>query len=486
MSDEALVAGAAPLGLQKWINGGQLFLSLITAAGAFYISVQQHRLADDQARLALQVETQAKTSRYAEELTKYMDKMTRAGEKESPRLNALMIDLVDAMTSAASSTKGEIENDRLIHMPMWLALSTGNADGLRLIAADAKRREIWLPMALQSTDKNVRETAIEVLRTSRDQQPVGLLMLIFELSDELDNPELEEKALSAMQHVIARMKRRGDPALEPGDRALQPIVIRIGSIRTFLRSSMAAPDLSLVEREQLQRRERGFTATLDAFGVQGAVAVTMPSGVQVPVPSASPSSNAPQLADNRQALQALESGDAEVRRKARVDLSNQLDAATMASLLENIRNPGASYRAKLGAVVALRETPLNVALPHREVRSVVTLIGDDDATLRTNAAELLMKITDPSTVRTTYDELVGIVAKRDDAGARPNQVYNAVAILGTWARVLPDSLADQRAKIERFLTEARTGMSIPGSQWRKTAALIDDLMALKAKQQVET
>ena len=103
--------------------------------------------------------------------------MASAEDKDQPRMNALMIDLVDAITSAASSQSGEIERNRLSHMPMWLALSTGNDDGLRLIAGNAERQAVWLAMALQSSDKKVRETAIEVLRTSRVQQPAEALKI---------------------------------------------------------------------------------------------------------------------------------------------------------------------------------------------------------------------------------------------------------------------------------------------------------------------
>ena len=246
---------ASPSRFQSWINRAQLLLSLVTAAVAVYVSVQQQRLGEAQARLSLQVETQQKTSKYADELTKYIEKMASAEDKDK-RLNALMIDLVDAITSAASSQSGEIERNRLAHMPMWLALATGNADGLRLIAGNAERQAVWLPTALQSSDKKVRETAIEVLSTSRIQQPAEVVRSIFDLSDELENQDLEQKALAAMQQVIVRMKRRVDPALEPGDKALQPIVTRIRSIRTSLRGAMAASDLDLEQRANIQARDR--------------------------------------------------------------------------------------------------------------------------------------------------------------------------------------------------------------------------------------
>jgi len=464
---------ASPSRFQSWINTAQLLLSLVTAAVAIYVSVQQQRLGEAQARLSLQVETQQKTSKYADELTKYIEKMASAEEKDK-RVNALMIDLVDAITSAASSQSGEIERNRLSHMPMWLALATGNDDGLRLIAGNAERQAVWLAMSLQSSDKKVRETAIEVLRTSRVQQPAEVLKSIFELSDELDNLDLEQKALAVMQQVIVRMKRRGDPALEPGDKTLQPIVSRIGSIRTSLRGAMAASDLDLEQRTNIQAREQRFTAVLESIGIHEPTVAAVPS-------AGTPPQTAVNTNTNQKALEALESDDAETRRGARATLASQLDSKTTAALLKNLKDPRGSYRSRLGAAVVLKETSRSVALSSdEEVRAVVALIGDDDATLRTNASEFLMKITDPVTVRKTRDELMHVVRNRDEVGARPNQVYNAAAILGTWVRVLPDSLSSERAVIEAFLIAEKDKMLAPNSKWAKTGALIDDLIKLKA------
>jgi len=466
MADEA-----SPSRFQSWVNRAQLLLSVITAAGAFYISLQQQRLADAQAKLSLRVETQQKTSRYAEEMTKYIEKLASAEDKEKPRLNALMIDLVDAITSAAGSQSGDVEDRRLVHMPMWLALSTGNDDGLRLIAGNAERQAIWLPMAMQSGDKKVRETAMEVLKTSRIQRPAEILKSIFELSDEFDNQDLELKALTTMQHVVVRMKRRSDPALEPGDATLQPIVTRATSVRASLRGAMAASDLSLEERTSIGMRERAYTALLESMGVNELTVAVATSSATSPGPM--PSSNV-----NHKALEALESDDAEMRRDARATLAGQLDPATTAVLLKNIKDPKSSYRARLGAAVVLKETSRNVTLSSDDdLRAIIALIGDNDATMRMNAAEFLMKITDPATVNKASAELMRIVRDRDGAGARPNQVYNAVAVLGTWLRVLPKSLSTERDSIRKFMIEQRAGMAASES-WTQTRALIDDLIKL--------
>ena len=252
-----------------------------------------------------------------------------------------------------------------------------------------------------------------------------------------------------MQQVIVRMKRLGDTGAELDDKTLQPIVSTMRSIRTSLRGAMAASDLDLEQRTNIRAREQRFTAILESIGIHEGTLAAVPNTAMPPGTSAGPNTN-------QQALEALESDDAETRRGARSTLASQLDSATTAALLQNLKDPRGSYRARLGAAVVLKETPRSVALSSdEEVRAVVALIGDDDATLRTNASEFLMKITDPATVRKTRDELMRVVRNRDEAGARPNQVYNAVAIMGTWVRVLPDSLSSERVALEAFLVGKR-------------------------------
>jgi len=239
---------------------------------------------------------------------------------------------------------------------------------------------------------------------------------------------------------------------------------------------MAVADLTLEDRAQILAREQRFTQTLKLIGIHEPTVAS--AGHTVPSSGTPTVSQGAQI--RGQVINDLESDDAKTRRDARVSLANNLDSATASSLLKAIKDPKANYRAKLGAAVVLKETSFNVALSSDEdVRAVAALIGDDDPTLRTNASEFVMKMTDPATVTKMYNELTRIVRDRNQAFARPNQVYNAVAILGTWMRVLPDSLSARRDEIQRFLLNEKQQMAASDTQWAKTRVLIDDLIKLR-------
>jgi hypothetical protein len=92
-----------------------------------------------------------------------------------------------------------------------------------------------------------------------------------------------------------------------------------------------------------------------------------------------------------------------------------------------------------------------------------------------------MRVTDQATVKTASEALVRVISMRNAAGSRQNQVYNAVAILGTWARVLPDSLAGERKTIENFLSTTQEALKNEPN-WDKTYTLLDQLLQLRNRQ----
>ena len=56
-----------------------------------------------------------------------------------------------------------------------------------------------------------------------------------------------------------------------------------------------------------------------------------------------------------------------------------------------------------------------------------------------------------------------------------NGVFNAVVVLGTWMRTLPDSLAANKKTIADYLTSLAS--KLPKDKWGKTLAVIKELNA---------
>ena len=111
------------------------------------------------------------------------------------------------------------------------------------------------------------------------------------------------------------------------------------------------------------------------------------------------------------------------------------------------------------------------------MRAIVDLIGDDDPTIRMNASEFLMKIDDAPTVTKVRAELEAAIERRGSPGVPDNKVYYAAVVLGTWARILPDSQKEVRQSIKTSLLAARNRMGQEG-KWKNTVTVIDNLLAL--------
>lgn len=108
---------------------------------------------------------------------------------------------------------------------------------------------------------------------------------------------------------------------------------------------------------------------------------------------------------------------------------------------------------------------------------VTSLLGSGDRDTRQNAAEFLMKLDDPESVTRAFDAVRAVVVKRDDA----NAVYNAVIVMGTWMRILPEDLTrDGRPlwkEVGTTLRAARAELERDTAKhWDRTIAAIDELL----------
>ena len=87
-----------------------------------------------------------------------------------------------------------------------------------------------------------------------------------------------------------------------------------------------------------------------------------------------------------------------------------------------------------------------------------------------------MRLADTKSVNAVYPELQKAI---DQAQAVPqpdeNGVFNAVVVLGTWMRTLPDSLAANKKTIAEYL--ANLASKLPKDKWGKTLAVIKELNA---------
>lgn len=462
----------------------QVILTLLTALGTTYVAFQQQRLAAAQAQIAMRSSYTAETTGYADRLMVDVEKMfgKEGSDEAKKRTSAIRIDLIDAITNATSSQSGEGDRARLRHFPLWLALSSGNEEGLQLIGS-GDRQDEWLALAYGSGDKVVRSTAMKVLRTNMRGGPVVALEQIFKLSDSLTNDELLGDAIESIDRVLRAMKRQHDPALENGNAVVGQVLVRLQAVRNSTRSDLprlapCKPAPAPVEpcTDLYLARDKKLTALLAELGGSDgdlAVATTASPPAATVVPATATASAALETAIKR-----LESDTPEVRRAARADLASGLDASSTQALIQKLQSGSASYRIKLGVAVAFQQSDKPIVLTTaKDAQTFVDMLGDPDATVRTNAAEFLMKVTDRGMFNLVRPMLESALATWSTNAVNPNLVYNSAVVLGTWVRVLPDDYAAEKKSIRENLETAGQAMKTKGS-WTHTAAVIENLLLL--------
>ncbi len=477
----------------------QLGFAALTAVCGFYFKMQQDRLDSEQKRigneqaaiktnedrLKLHTDTTGETEKFVGTTQAILDKL----DLDSKQRQAILIDLLDAIALATVSTTGRTDKAKLEHMPLSIALATRNVEALGLIGLPANRRNAWYDLARVSGDPNVKKTAMEALALSSSRDPTDHMVKIFELSDRLNDDKTLDSALEQISRVVSVMSRDADPARFRESPLLHPVVARLDGMSTSLATGAATKDAhpgasdadvhqaaeDLARRTTLVKEAVAFLKGGDTL--QLAAATPAPP----PPPPASPSGTTPAPPpsagiDVPSNIQQLKSDDTETRRQSRLALADAGDAGLTDQLLAELAKDPGNYRLRIGVATVLYQAtkPVVIRDPAR-ARTGVNLIGDEDVLVRKYASEALMKLTDPESVRVVHARLSEIIGQRSAEGVSDNGVYNAVVILGTWVRILPDGLAVERVALALELRKLLVELARE-ERWTKTAALIRELL----------
>lgn len=449
------------------------------------IQVQQENLVTEQKRIAneqesiktaqLQLTLHTDTAKQTQDFTKIAeDYLKLLSIEDKKQLEAIHIDLLDAIALATVSSTGKPDPRKLEEMPLSLALATHNVEALGLIGLEDERRKTWLRMASNSGDPAVRGTAMAALARSSAVDPVNHLQRIFELSANLTDEETLDEALRQICYVVGVMERNSNPERFRDDANLKPVADRLIAMRTGLPSGSAqvaadpATTKKAVQRAEMVDRAAGFFQTANRGNSS---LFSLFRSDQAPPPTPVPN------AELTQVVEGLKADDTANRQRTRDTLSQKVDSAGVGIAFDALLVDPASYRVRIGVATALwnAKQPVIIA-DDQQAAALVTLIGDDDVLVRKYASESLMKLTDRDTVRRVQTELLKVIRNRDKAPKNPNAVYNAVVILGTWLRILPPSLNDSKKAIAQDLVALQKELA--GSvDWKNTSRLVGEMLA---------
>jgi hypothetical protein len=494
------------------LDTAQLIITIVTAAFALKLNYVQ-------GQLSTRIQREGITQTYAEKILSNLDKL----KLDTEQRGTVIIDMLDIITEANLNT-GEkpftdLERQQLI--PLRLALATHDADLIAHIGTSKPKLKLWTDAAIESGNEDIKRTAIKALaQIGRYRGSIAELETfrfcvkkILEISEDFARSALAQDAIeqfSALLAVTAKVpilleddQLKG--LIQRGRDAL--IIVASNSIKENaeqqLQRPLATPSPSPPALKPTAFRDpeggskpnafQAIAYTIDDLNPSDDKTATMAeSSRRFQVASAAPNTiyKALQQVDDlnlkkntrtpaptnldASKIEALKSDDVQVRRKARDDLAAG-GAGNVPLLLKALREQPNDYRIKVGVSFTLSKInePVSITDP-ADAASLVRLIGDAEPEVRQYASEFLMRLADAKSVNAVYPELQKAI---DQAQAMPqpneNAVFNAVVVLGTWMRTLPDSLAANKKTIADYLDNL--ALKLPKDKWGKTLAVLKEL-----------
>ncbi|HEX9281166.1 MAG TPA: hypothetical protein VF878_01695 [Candidatus Udaeobacter sp.] len=493
----------------------QLILTIVTGVVAV-------RLTFLQGELSRRVQREGITQTYAEKILSHLNDL----KMDSEQRGGVVIDVLDIITEANLNLgeKPFTDAERQQLIPLRLALATHDADLIAHIGADKRKLKLWTGTAIQSGNDEIKRTAIKALaQIGRYRGSIAeletfrfCLEKILEISDDFARTPLTQDAIEQFTIMVGVTKKV--PILLE-DEPLKALIQR-GRDALIIVASTSIKEGA--EQQQLQRSAPTpspppLTSKPTAFVEP--VARRRPNAIQsvafanpdltLPSDEASVATGSPHplfvensvLQTVHKALQqvddlnlkndtrtpaptnldtskigALRSDDVRVRRKARDDLAAG-GAGNVPLLLKALRDEPNDYRIKVGVSFTLSKINEPASITNSaDAALLVHLIGDSGPDVRQYASEFLMRLADSDSVNAVYPELQKTI---DQAQAMPqpneNAVFNAVVVLGTWMRTLPDGLAAKKKTIADYLDNLAS--KLPKDKWGKTLAVIKELNA---------
>ena len=476
-----------------------------------------------QSELSRRVQREGITQTYAEKILSHLSDLQIDAEQRG----GIVIDVLDIITEAnlnvGERPYTDAERQQLI--PLRLALATHDADLIAHIGADKQKLKLWTDTAIQSGNDEIKRTAIKALgQIGRYRGSIAeletfrfCLKKIFEISDDFARTPLTQDAIEQFSIMVGVTKK---VAILLEDEPLKALLQRGRDALVIVASTSIKEDAA--QQQQLQRSaptpspsplESRPTAFVDPAVRRSPNALHL---VAFATPDFIPPSNNAAVADasshplfvansvlqtvdkalqqvddlnlkkntrtpaptnlDASKIEALKSDDVQVRRKARDDLAAG-GAGNVPLLLKALREQPNDYRIKVGVSFTLSKINEAVSITDSaDAALLVHLIGDAEPEVRQYASEFLMRLADAKSVNTVYPELKKAI-DQEQAVPQPNEngVFNAVVVLGTWMRTLPDSLAANKKTIADYL--ANLASTLPKDKCGKTLAVLKELNA---------
>jgi hypothetical protein len=271
-----------PARKRDWLDWAQGGVALLTALLAFWMSYQQKELKARQDNIDLTLKKESTTTLFTDRILQQLNAVT---EESSPVIKgAILLELMglDIQAHLVSRTADdkrliELEED-CNQIPSRIALFTANVDALN-VSEEAN----WVGYAYSTDNRIARHTALVALGSKALQPPelsspesspsnlaadgpklaeplTNRLGEIFNLSDNLESPDLAIDALNAISKLALRYQRVSSQL--KGNKTLRLVLEGMGHLESRLnqKDSPAFDQLRQQSKDDLERQHDQLTA----------------------------------------------------------------------------------------------------------------------------------------------------------------------------------------------------------------------------------
>jgi hypothetical protein len=390
---------------------------------------------------------------------------------DNAKKERILLSLLKIEKDLRVSQTGELNEDQIRDsvnsLPYNLALLVGDSEALAHIGGQEDDLHLWLPIAITSSDFEVRRTAIDTLKNVAvlTQNPETLELCIekiIELARRVDVADVKQQAEAAVKAIAASHKEEWakgsdvNTRIQEALRELEGLAAATApgtgtdaseTPESYVASAEAKAQLSEVAalRELRQSYDPAFLVDRSKVSLE-------------------------KLTDD------LRDDDTKTRRIARSRIADYGDQALpdlFSALDQNVND----YRTQIGVVAALSLMDPGTSIASFDLGPLIDLLGHHDRTLRTNTAVFLGQLADPASLEAVRQKLEDLSADRAELGNQ-NLIYNSVIVLGDWLNYNRHVTADLRERIKESLRVIDRRLEDDRSQqWTTTRSKIQSYLS---------
>jgi hypothetical protein len=465
-----------------FLNTINLAVTILVACFGAYLSWAQFQISSKQADIQekqdtittlLQTEEQELNQRrtitqQSSELLSNTKTYLESFDLDNSKKERILLSLLKIEKDLRVNPTGELTGDSVNSLPYNLALLVGDSEALAHIGGQQEDLNLWLPIAITSSDFEVRRTAIDTLKNVAllTQEPETLKLCvrkIVELARRWNVTDVKQQARAAMEVIAASHRLEEWPKESGVTEAIEEALRELEGLAaaTAVGVGTNAPEMP-----------ESYVASAEAKAQLSEVAALRDLRQSYdPAPAVDRSeSSLEELTDQ------LRSGDTKTRRIARSRIADYGDQA-LPDLFNALNQNINDYSTQIGVVASLSLMDPGTSIASFDLRPLVDLLGHHDKTLRTNTAVFLGQLADPASLEAVRQKLEDLSADRAEL-ANQNLIYNSVIVLGDWLNYNRHVTADLRERIKGSLRVIDRRLEDDRSQqWTTTRSKIQSYLS---------